>query len=267
VTRTPYRDGAAWAAGPDVVYARLAEATAATGPARLDGFRAVDVGAGTGAVSRALRARGAAVVAVDASPSMLAAGRDVDRRIPAVVGDACALPVRSLVADVAVAGFVASHMDDPVRLFAEMGRIVVPGGDLTATAFPADAPPHPVKVAVEDVLAEAGYTAPDWFAFLKGVGEPHVGAPAALIEFARAAGWAAPWVLTVDVPLAGVPVATLAAWRLGMAQVAPFVDALGTDVRAALFAAATDRIASIVDVPALPMLVLRGSVGPGSLAS
>jgi len=70
--RTAYnRSADAWTGGPEAVYDRLAEVLLASSPVPLEGARVLDVGAGTGAASRAALGAGArSVVAVD-----VAAGR------------------------------------------------------------------------------------------------------------------------------------------------------------------------------------------------
>src|SRR5205823_11003646 len=112
---TEYLDGAAWATGPDQVYTALAAAAVALLPDPLSGRLALDMGAGTGAASRALRGRGARVVAIDRSESMLRAGL-----APAVIADAARLPLRSGVADLAVAAFLLSHVAEPAAVLAEL---------------------------------------------------------------------------------------------------------------------------------------------------
>ena len=90
----------------------------------------------------------------------------------AVVGDVTALPLCDGCADLTVAGFVLSHLDDAGRGLSELVRVTKPGGTVLATAFPAGsgAPSHPVKVVVDDVLSEYGYRAPDWYLALNPPG-------------------------------------------------------------------------------------------------
>jgi ubiquinone/menaquinone biosynthesis C-methylase UbiE len=77
------------------------------------GARLLEVGAGTGRVTRLLARAGARVVAFDRSPAMLAIARaQVDREGLAValaLADAAALPVAGGWADGAIAGWVFGH--------------------------------------------------------------------------------------------------------------------------------------------------------------
>lgn len=89
----------------------------------------VDIGAGTGKLTRAVLALGASVVAVDPDPQMLDALREKTPGVEAVTGTAEALPLADAVADAATLG-QAWHWVDPVAASAEIGRVVRPGGVL-----------------------------------------------------------------------------------------------------------------------------------------
>ncbi len=106
--------------------------------ATLAGRCVLDVGAGTGRVTRLLTAAGAEVFAVDRAAAMIAVA--VDRGASrAAVADARSLPFREDVCDVVCAGWVFGHFphwspeswrDDAGRALAEMNRVVRPGGSL-----------------------------------------------------------------------------------------------------------------------------------------
>ncbi|GAB3391075.1 hypothetical protein GCM10027568_16080 [Humibacter soli] len=99
--------------------------------------RALDVGAGTGAVT-AILARSIGpehVSAVDPSPSFVAAMR---RRLPGVdVRQAAAedLPFADDTFDLTVAQLVVHFMSDPAAGLTEMARVTVPGGALAASVW------------------------------------------------------------------------------------------------------------------------------------
>lgn len=97
-------------------------------PAR--GRTVVDIGAGTGKLTRAVLAFGdVRMSAVDPDPQMLEALRAKSPGVQAFTGTAEALPLADDSADAAVLG-QAWHWVDPVAASAEIGRVVRPGGVL-----------------------------------------------------------------------------------------------------------------------------------------
>ncbi len=260
MTSPDYDSPEEWAAGPDLVYGALAEAAVALLSVP-PGSRVLDAGTGTGAVARALQRRGAEVVAVDASSSMLV--HDAASRPPAAAGDLEALPIRSRCLHAAVAGFVLSHLADPRRGLAELARVTRPGGTVLATAFPAGpgTPTHPAKAAVDEVLTRYGYRPPDWYTDLKSTGEERVGTAAGLSLLATESGLDAASVERLEVDLTTLGNDALVRWRLGMAQVAPWLAAQHPDRSADIAAAVRDRLDAVPPTP-LPMLVLRGIPAP-----
>ena len=228
--------GAAWQRGPGRVYDRLAEVVVARSPVPLDGGTVLDVGAGTGAATRAALAAGAsAVVAVDPAVGMLR--HDASRRVPAVAGDALALPFPAATFDAAVAAFSLNHLTDPAGGLREMARVTRHGGALLASSYAAD-DDHPVKIAVESALAAQGWTPEPWYATMKTEAVSLLATADACAAAADAAGVDAV-VEPVRVAFPELDARDLIAWRLGMAQHAPFVRGLsagqrGTVVEAAL---------------------------------
>jgi SAM-dependent methyltransferase len=96
------------------------------------GARWLDVGCGTGALSRTIldRASPRQVIGVDASEAFLSFARDSthDPRVEFRIGDARALPVDEATFDAAVAGLVLNFVAEPAKALAAMSRAVRPGG-------------------------------------------------------------------------------------------------------------------------------------------
>ncbi len=89
----------------------------------------LDVGAGTGKLSRAVLATGRVVVAVDPDPVMLAELSSREPGVRTLVGRAERLPVPDASADAVVFG-QAWHWVDPAAASREAGRVLRPGGAL-----------------------------------------------------------------------------------------------------------------------------------------
>lgn len=251
---------AAWAAGPQRAYRRLSEALIAACPVPLGGRLALDLGAGTGAASRVCTDAGARVVALDAAVGMLAHRRRF--RPPAAAGDAGRLPFPDGVFEVLVAAFVLNHLSDAEGALAEAVRVTRPGGRLLAATFHRGWT-HPAKDAVEEALASFGWRKPAWYADLKERTAPALGTPEAFAEAAAGAGWAEVRIIDTTVDTGLRTAADLAAWRLGMAQTAPFVAGLADTARARLRAEAERRIADRTAEPLRPRVLLCQGRSPG----
>ena len=91
--------------------------------------RVVDVGAGTGKLTRQIQARGLPVTAVDPSDGMLTQLRHAVPGVPALLGSAEALPLPDASADAVVVA-QAWHWVDPARAVPEVARVLAPGGRL-----------------------------------------------------------------------------------------------------------------------------------------
>lgn len=142
----------------------------------------LDLGAGTGQASHALRRRfrGALVVALDLAPAMLAvAARRArwPRRFERVAGDACALPLRAGSCDLVVANLALPWCADLDLALAEVRRVLAPRGlflfstlgtatlrELRESWAAADSAPHVHDfVDMHDLgsaLARAGFAEP-----------------------------------------------------------------------------------------------------------
>jgi SAM-dependent methyltransferase len=216
-------DGAAqdWADGAELAYGPLADALLAHAPDLTDRL-VLDVGAGTGAVSRRLVAAGARVIAVDATWSMLA--HDASSRPPAVVGDINRLPLVEDAVDGAAAAFVLNHLADPVAALVELRRVVRPGGFVVASVF-SSADRAPAKAAIDDALTRAGWEPPEWYRFLKSV-DGLVGSAAAMRRAAAAAHLVRVDVAEQEVRTGLTDPRDIVRYRLSQPQNAPYVAGL-----------------------------------------
>ncbi len=126
------------------------------------GLRVVDVGAGTGRVTRLLTPHAEWVTAVDISPHMLRqarkrpVGNGRTQNWDTAVADARALPLKSSTADAAIAGWTLGHLvgwyprswqAEIGQAIDEMQRILRPGGTLIlietmGTGTETAVPPH-----------------------------------------------------------------------------------------------------------------------------
>lgn len=91
-----------------------------------EGSLVLDLGCGTGDLSRELSCSGRRAVGVDISRGMLARARPGGASL--VLGDAVELPFRSGLFDGAVSGFALRNLADLGGAFAELARVVHPGG-------------------------------------------------------------------------------------------------------------------------------------------
>ena len=230
----------AWADGPSRVYDRLAEVVVGAYPDPIAGLHVLDIGAGTGAVSRAVRSLGGQVTAVDAADDMVEHMRA--HGLDAITGDLLTLPFAAPEFDGAIAAFSISHVGDPVRALAEARRVVRDGGCVVVGVFAA-APANTSKDVVDAVAQRHGYVRPLWYDRLKREYEPITNTPSTLRETARFAG-------LVDITIAACVVDTgvtaprdIVASRIGMAHLAPFVTALDDATRRAFIAEAIVTVA------------------------
>jgi SAM-dependent methyltransferase len=243
--------GAAWQAGPGAIYDRLATVLVDCRPIDFTGRLVLDLGAGTGAASRAIAAAGGVAIATDAAFGMLMA--DAKARPAAVVGDAYALPFRGRAVDAVVAAFSLNHLDDPVAGLREAARITRSGGAILASAY-SDDDTHPVKNAAESAAREHGWSPPPWYAHLKTNVMPKL----ATVDRAQAALRDAQ--LTGEARLIRVAFPDLApdqllAWRFGMAQLAPFVATLSADAQADLYHRARARLDDVELVRSIIVMI------------
>jgi SAM-dependent methyltransferase len=231
--------GAAWAGGPTALYDRLASVAIANAASNLRGKRVLDVGAGTGALCRALRKAGALPIAVDMSRDMLALVGDA--ATAAIAGDMCALPFADGEFDAAVSGFAISHIDTPERALTEMRRVVRRRGQVIATVFGAT-PASASKDAVDEVARGFGFEPPAWYARLKTRTEPRSNTPELLRACAESADLDDINVDDIAVDSGLDTPESITAYRAGLAHVAPFIESLPVPRRAEFFECAVAAV-------------------------
>lgn len=220
-----YATGAsAWADGPSRVYRRLAEELVAFSPTELAGRSVLDLGSGTGVASTAARAAGARVTAIDLAFEMLSVDRAA--RPAAATADAVALPFRSGAFDVSLAAFSLNHLDDPTIGVREAGRV---SSLLVASTYAAD-DDHPAKAAVEQALEERGWQRPEWYPQVRAAMAAWGTVEAATAVIERG-GLHPVCVEKREIELAGLGPTDMVAWRMGMAQSAPFLASLSKEDR------------------------------------
>lgn len=102
----------------------------------------LDLACGTGDLCRDLTARGYRAVGFDFSSGMLAAAR---ADAPLVQADVLRLPLRDGAADGATSGFALRNVTDLAAFFAEIARVVRPGGRIAL--LDASQPEQPILKA------------------------------------------------------------------------------------------------------------------------
>jgi demethylmenaquinone methyltransferase/2-methoxy-6-polyprenyl-1,4-benzoquinol methylase len=103
--------------------------------APVQGERILDIAAGTGTSSAALRKNGARIVAVDFSPGMIAEGRRKHSDIEFIEADAEKLPFGDNEFDAVTISFGLRNVNNPRVALGEMYRVLKPGGRLVICEF------------------------------------------------------------------------------------------------------------------------------------
>jgi ubiquinone/menaquinone biosynthesis C-methylase UbiE len=100
-----------------------------------EGQVVLDIGAGTGAASGAIRNTGAVVVAADPSPAMLEVARRDHGDLPVVAAQAIDLPFPPGTFDAVVGNFVLAHFTKVDTALFDLLRVTKPGGRLGFSAW------------------------------------------------------------------------------------------------------------------------------------
>jgi SAM-dependent methyltransferase len=121
------------------------------------GRRTVDIGCGEGRLTRDLRQLKHHVIGIDASPSLVAAAREMDPSMHFCLADATALPLTDASADLAVAFMSLHDIEAMPAAIREVSRILEIGGRLCLAIV------HPINSAgrFEQKTADARF-------FIKG---------------------------------------------------------------------------------------------------
>jgi SAM-dependent methyltransferase len=94
------------------------------------GRQTVDIGCGEGRLARDLKDLGHRVVAIDSSPSLVAAAREFDPSMDIRLADAAALPLEDASVDLAVAFMSLQDVDEMPAVIREVARVLESGGRL-----------------------------------------------------------------------------------------------------------------------------------------
>ena len=251
----------AWATWADPAYEALGRAIVDRATAPLDGRLVVDLGAGTGATSRAIAAAGGLPLAVDLSHAMVAHRRR--DRPPAVVADIARLPLADDAAGATVAAFSVSHVEDPVAVLTEMARVTAGGGSVLVGVFATAGARHGAAAVVDAAAARRGWTVPEWYVHLKADLEPRSSAVDTLMTGATRAGLLEPTVVDVEVDAGLDTAAALVDWRLAGPAMAPFVAGLDRAEADRLRAEAVAALGQDV-APLRPAVRILATVAPAS---
>ncbi|HYB87729.1 MAG TPA: class I SAM-dependent methyltransferase [Streptosporangiaceae bacterium] len=245
-----------WALGAELVYGPIAAELVAMCPHPLAGRVVLDAGAGTGAASRVLAARGAKPIAMDLSPGMLA--WDARARPPCAVADIRALPLAADSVDDAVAAFVLNHLTDPAAGLAELGRVTRPGGAVLATAF-GNSSRSDTRDRIDAIAQQAGWQIPGWYTQLKATAFPMLGTTTGMAAAARAAGLNEVEAEDRPVDVGITEPEQLVSYRLGHPVFAPWLDGIGSAAARNLAREAAEAIRPIMQPyrPAAVFLLAR----------
>jgi SAM-dependent methyltransferase len=250
--------GERWALGAELVYGPIAAELVASSPHPLTGRTVLDAGAGTGAVTAALRRGQARPLAVDLSAGMLA--WHAVSRPPCAVADVRALPLRPGSVDDAVAAFVLNHLTDPGAGLAELARVTRPTGAVLAAVFGNESHSD-ARDRIDDAAMAAGWQVPDWYLRMKAAAVPVLGTAPAMAAAARAAGLTAIHAEERQVNVGVSEPRQLVRYRLSNPAFAAWLDAIGLN-RAQTFAVRAEEAVGSAMEPFRPSVVFLRALVP-----
>ena len=123
------------------------------------GTRVLDVASGAGHGTAACAARGADVLGLDISASMVAIARQNYPKLTFTRGDVQQLPIGDATMDAVVGNFVILHVGRPEQAAAEFARVLVPAGRLALTVWNVPVRARLIGVLM-DAIEEAGAVPP-----------------------------------------------------------------------------------------------------------
>lgn len=130
------------------------------GKQNLVGKKVLDLGCGTGRLTKELLDRGAEVVGVDVSEEMLKILQKKFPQVKTVLADAENLPFEDEEFDLIIANFLIVHFKDLDSLFREVYRVLRSGGYLILTNINQRKAPK-LKVGKEELIIESFYHRPE----------------------------------------------------------------------------------------------------------
>lgn len=130
----------------------------------------LDLGCGTGALTRKIVGRAGTTIGIDLSESMLGVARQVCPAATFQQGSADDLPFEDSSFDTVVSAFMLMFLSDPKKAVGEMQRVLRPGGRLVASVWQGlgDNPVYEALVeAIREVIDDASAESMAW-PFLMG---------------------------------------------------------------------------------------------------
>ena len=126
----------------------------------LSGKKVLDIGCGSGRITRKLLDKGADLVAADISEEMLKRLKKKFRNLTTIKADIEDLPFEDNSFDVVVATFVIVHLKDLQKAFDEVYRVLKPGGFFALSNINQRRAPELKTSSGEKIVIESFYHIP-----------------------------------------------------------------------------------------------------------